>query len=351
MARRKAKRKSNKIQPSPLKLWFLMPSWDGTSTQSAQHYVDISQSASLVSRRFLRQGLNWAVSGVTVHIPTLATGNTWHPANRSISVNSLHNTWVQAQSWRKSFDAWMRMNREALEETESVKGKFLDFKIYADANHHNKGFVGNLLPAHYTAGEWIPSTVHVPRGQAAPGETLEREFIALGASYPGTSPTTGFNAVSLIQGYSASRGLPLISDPNTPSDITDADGNFPENWMTAMRNDGIDQSSEVIEDIVAYDQPPYPFENDGVSTQTMYPGGETQNPFMYPVDTIEFTSNNLSGRVKLSGSNYPCGLMRIDNLLRAVGPDGATVQEYMIVELNLIPGEHKGYLAQPMSEM
>ena len=52
--------------------------------------------------------------------------------------------------------------------------------------------------------------------------------------------------------------------------------------MTALTNDGIDQDSEVLEDIVAYDQPPYPFENDGVNIITMYPGGETQNPVMYP---------------------------------------------------------------------
>jgi len=317
MARRKAKRSGSKIQPSPLKLWFSMPSWDGGTVADASHYIDISQSASLASRRFLRQGLNWGVSSVTVHVP---------------------------------FASWMEMNREALEETERVKGKFLDFKIYADAGHHAKGFGGNLLPAGYQPGEWIPSTIHVPNGSVG-GQTLEREFIALGASYPGSSPASGLNAVSMIQGYANSRNLPLVSDPNVPDDITDADGNFPENWMTALQNEGLEQSSEVIEDIVAYDQPPYPFENDGVNIQTMYPGGETQNPLMYAVDTIEFTGNNLSGRLKLQGTNFPCGLMRIDNFLRAVNPDGSTKQETMILEISLIPGPHKGYLAEPMSEM
>jgi hypothetical protein len=38
------------------------------------------------------------------------------------------------------------MNREALAETESVAPKFLDFKVYADADHHEAGFAANLLP-------------------------------------------------------------------------------------------------------------------------------------------------------------------------------------------------------------
>jgi len=327
-----------------------MPSWTGTTQEDAKHYVDISQAASLASRRFLRQGLNWGVSSVTVHVPSLSSGQYWSDTNRSVSVYGLHNTWVQAQAWRKSFASWMQMNREALEETERVKGKFLDFKIYADSTHHSKGFGVNLLPATYQPGEWIPSTIHVPNGSVG-GQTLEREFIALGASYPGSSPASGLNAVSMIQGYANSRNLPLVSDPNVPDDITDADGNFPENWMTALQNDGLEQSSEVIEDIVAYDQPPYPFENDGVNIQTMYPGGETQGSDMYLVDTIEFTGNNLSGRLKLQGTNFPCGLMRVDNFLRAINPDGSTAQELMILEVSLIPGPHKGYLAEPMSEM
>lgn len=351
MARRKAKRsQTKKIQPSPLKLWFAINSWDGVSQASSNHFVDLSQSASLVSRRFLRQGLNWAVSGVTLHVPQLGTGQTWSNS-RSLSLYSLQNTWVQAQAWRKSFAVWMKMNKEALAENEGAKGKFLDFKIYADAQHHETGFGMNLLPVGCQPGEWIPSTVHVPRGAAAPGQTLEREFLGVGASYPGTSPASGLNAVSIIQGYANSRNLPLVSDPNTPDDMLDADGNFPENWMTAMSNDGIDQDQEVLTDIVAYDQPPYPFENDGVNILTMYPGGETQNPTMYPVDTIEFTGNNLSNKLKLQGTNFPCGLMRIQNQLRAENGDGSTAVLSMLLEVSLIPGPHKGYLAEPMSEM
>ena len=86
-------------------------------------YLDLSQVASLVNRRFYRQGINWAVAGFKFIGATGLAGE--------ISITKLPNTWVLANSWEKSMRTWMKMNREALAETESVRPKFLDFKIYA----------------------------------------------------------------------------------------------------------------------------------------------------------------------------------------------------------------------------
>jgi len=358
MARRKTKRTSNKIVPSPQKLWFAMDTWDGNTQASANHYVDLSQSAGIASRRFLRQGLNWAVAKITLHVPELLAGESWKV--RQFSVSKLHNTWVQAQAWKHAFRAWQRMNKEALSESDdAVKGRFLDFKIYADQIHHEKGFAANLIPVGFYPGEWIASTVHIPNGSVG-GQTLERELLGVGASYPGTSPVTGNNAVSIIEGYANSRALPNIADPNVPGDMFDADGNFPENWMTALFNDGLEQDSEVILDISSYDKPPYPFENgDPVidpSTGlpivgTFYPGGENQFPGMYPHSTIDYTGNNLSNKLTVAGGNFPCGLIRFQNQLRAEAADGSTVVKPCILEIDLVPGTHRGYLAESMSEM
>ena len=35
-----------------------------------RNYIDLSQIASLVNRRFYRQGINWAVAGFKVYKPT-----------------------------------------------------------------------------------------------------------------------------------------------------------------------------------------------------------------------------------------------------------------------------------------
>ncbi len=64
MARRKAKRKSTKIQPSVRTLTFPI----GNIGTNTSRYIDLSQASSLVNRRFYRQGINWAVAGFTLHI-------------------------------------------------------------------------------------------------------------------------------------------------------------------------------------------------------------------------------------------------------------------------------------------
>ena len=165
------------------------------------------------------------------------------------------------------------MNNEALEESESVRPRFLDFKIFANDTHHAAGAAANLLPqtiaGFATPGEWEYSKYVVPN---APGGTVNNfEIIATGASYPGGG-ASGLNAVSLIEGYASSRGLPYTDDPNVPDDVADVNGPTPENWLAAIFNDGTNQADQVLDDMrTENDQAPYPFENDGVNLDTMYP--------------------------------------------------------------------------------
>jgi len=270
----------------------------------------------------------------------------------------LPNTWVMSNAWEKSFRSWTKMNNEALAETQSVRPKFLDFKIYADAKHHQAGFAANLLPIsvgdHTVAGlaaegEWSPSKVSVPlvspAGAFSPGETVERELIAVGASYPGASPITTLDAVSLIEGYAASRGLPNIADPNTPTDAPDIGGGTPENWMQAIFNEGTDQAADVLEDMITENTiAPYPFENDGVNLDTMYPGGANQLEGLqiHSIETV--TGTTIGGISRVKGGNFPCGLISIDAF-----NSGGTAD--VIVQIDLVPGNHRGYLCEPMTEM
>lgn len=327
-----ARRSQNKIEPSPLRLSFTI----GGGLAST-NYIDLSQCASLVNRRFYRQGLNWAVSGITV-----VSGGTSSDA-AIVQISKLPNTWVMSNAWEKGMRAWLRMNKEALEETSSVRPKFMDYKIFADSGHFAAGFNANLLPystqAQYLPGEWEPSKMVVPFGPASPGNTAEFSVKAVGANYDGA----GAAVVSLIEGYAASRGLPYQTDPNTPADADDADGSTPENWLAATFNTGTDQTSEVIEDnLFENNQAPYPFEGDGTAVDTMYPGGANQGDGMEIVDLAIFTSTTIGAKQRLLGSNFPCGLMRID-----MGPFEGT----STIFVDLVPGNHRGYLCEPMTEM
>jgi len=336
MAKRKYSKRSRNIEPAVQTLTFQIPL--GGAVNST---VDLSQVASLCNRRFYRQGINWAVAGFKLLTPSGVTGE--------MTVSKLPNTWVLGNSWEKSMRTWMKMNSEALAETESVRPKFLDFKIYADDVHHTAGFGANLLPlSHnagtYAAGEWEASKVVIPIGAASPGATGDREVIAVGANFPGVG-ASGLNAVSMIEGYAASRGLPNIVDPNVPDDAALVDGFNPENWMAAIFNEGTDQTTDVMEDMISENNiAPYPFENDGTNLDTMYPGGANQGTGLQVHDVEFVTGTTIGGTTRMKGGNFPCGLIRFQALNFSQETTG-------VLLIDLVPGNHRGYLCEPMTEM
>ncbi len=325
-----------KIEPAALTMLFGVPVTVATGT----NVIDLSQCASLVNRRFYRQGINWTVAGFKLVAAAGVTGE--------ITCAKLPETWVMSNSWEKGFRSWVKMNNEALQETESVKPKFMDFKIYMDSEHHNAGFGSNLLPAAsvttFTPGEWESSKFRIPVGPTNPGDTTDREVIAVGASFPGAG-ASGLNAVSLIEGYAASRALPDIADPNVPGDADDAVGTVPENWMAALFNEGTEQASGVLEDLTTENTiAPYPFENDGVNLDTMYPNGANQGSGLQLHDITNFTSTSIGAISHLKGGNFPCGLIKL-------GHTNFNEDTNLLLLIDLVPGDHRGYHCESMTEM
>jgi hypothetical protein len=326
---------------------FSTASVSGGASQS--FYLDLSQVASLVNRRFYRQGINWAVSGIK--ISTNGDG--------SLTTMKLPNTWVMGNAWEKSFRSWQEMNEKALEDTESIRPRFMDFKIFADARHHNLGYGANLLPNTLkvtnagvatidvaTAGEWESSKISIPTSGAT-GNATDFEVIAVGASFPGAGAST-LDAVSAIEGYASSRGLPYSSDPNVPDDADDVGPTgTPENWMGALTNEAMDQDKDVLDRMVGAaaenNQAPYPFENDGVNADTMYPNGANQLDGMEIHDFQFITPTTVGGTTRIHGGMFPCGLMCF-----FWAPNTSS---NLNIQLELVPGHHRGYLCEPMTDM
>jgi len=348
MAYKKGKGKMarfKKIEPATQTMLFQAPA---VLQSDAAHYIDLSQSASLVNRRFYRQGINWAVAKITIYSQTFAG---------QIMISKLPETWTMSNAWEKGFRTWQKMNDEALAESESMKPRFLDFKVFADAGHHAAGFTGNLRPVSGTnppvvavAGEWEASKVYIPTGTAGTqGQSQQRELLATGSNYPGISPVTGHDAVSLVEGYAASRGLPNVLDPNAPDDGASVDGFNPQNWLTAIFNEGTEQKEEILEDMVGplaeNNIAPYPFENDGVNADTMYPGGANQLKGLQVHSFELLTPTTVGGQTTVKGGMFPCGLIKIEAV-----PDAGTVPQFLI-QVDLVPGNHRGYLCEPMTDM
>ncbi len=339
-------RRTKRVEPAHLSMLFVTPTVTGGGTK--EFYIDLSQSASLLNRRFYRQGINWAVSSIKILSP-ISSG--------SVIVQKLPSTWTMSNAWMKGFKAWQRLNNEAMTESESVRPRFLDFKIYADAQHHSDGFGANLLPNTYeqpvggllaavaaTPGEWESSKYVIPKTDGT-DDVNSREIIAVGASYPGASAATTLNAVSLIEGYASSRGLPDVLDPNTPTDARDAAGTAPENWMQALFNEGTEQDDQVLTDLTTENNiAPYPFENDGVNTDTQYPGGANQLAGLAYHDSELITGTTIGGTTHIDGGMFPCGLIKF-------GFSNAGSTANALIQINLVPGHHRGYLCEPMTEM
>ncbi len=336
MARRKARiPQGKKLQPAVKTMTF-------NFTNQSTDYIDLSQCASILNRRFYRQGLNWAVSGFTL-ITTASTSG-------ALVISKIPDTWVASNSWEKGFRHWLKMNNDAMDGTESIKPKFMDFKVYMDSAHHQAGVGANLLPvsqsgAPATPGTWDMSEVTFHTSTDTTNAT-DYEIIWTGGSYPGAAPTSGLDAVSLIEGYASSRGLPEIRDPNAPGDASDVGPTAtPENWIGALDTEGSDQHEDVLTNLLAdNNQAPYPYENDGTATDTQYPGGANQLPGVEIVDYVGVSATTIGNVTKIRGSNFQGGLIRLENTF-----SGGTGNHAILV--HLVPGPHRGYMCQSMQDV
>ena len=306
----------SKIEPAVQTMVF------NVAQSTAAQFLDLSAAASVCNRRFYRQGLNWAVAGFTIIAPTNTSGQ--------ITVSKLPNTWVVSNAWEKGFRAWRRQQDEALEDgdQQSVKGRFNDFKIFADDDHFGTAAPHFLLPRDAGGNlfdapdEWLHSQVVVPNDDpVTPGITTEYVLKMMGAD------STIGNCKSLIKAYADSRSVPQSPDPSTP-------GTASIGLYTSMFNVGNDSSEVVANAEFRNDELPY--------NQDQYPGSAGNAPDLELVNRIILnTGSTVPGKFTLAGSNFPCGIVKIKN-------DADAPFELLV---HLVPGNHRGYMATPMTEM
>ncbi len=317
------KRMNSKIQPAVETLVFSTPQVGSSSSE--KFYIDLSQCASIMNRRFYRQGINWAVSSIKILTLSRFDG--------AILCSKLPNTWVMSNAWEKGFRAWQRQQDETLEDgtQESVKAKFNDFKIFADDTHLAAGYASNLLPMDAlgtmaTPGEWEASQIVIPNF-GAPGNNYEPFIIAVGDTVSGVG-----GAISLIKAYENSRGVPQSPDPAVTPGVTNT-----ENVYRAMFDVG-DNNEDVLLNVVGKnDDLPYP--------QLDYPGGDNQLSGLQFHDYEFISPTTVGGATRIKGGNFPCGLMKFEI------QNNSDTSQNVVIQVDLVPGSHRGYLCEPMTEM
>lgn len=318
-----------KMEPAPLTYNIPLPAVSGNTVK----YCDLSQIASILNRRFYRQGLQWAVQGFTLH--TFASAGV-------MEISRIPSTWTAANGWKKSMEAWNRQQMEAIEAAgaESAVARFRDFKIFADPLHVSNGYADNLMPGIKDAtpltpgwqvaipGDWEPSQIVVPNVDGvtiAPAEYLLHMC--------GINNNAGVSR-GIIEGYADSRAFPQSPDPVSPPIPSGA------NWLRDMFDVGNDSSLITENATDNNDELPY--------NQVNYPGGEVQLPGMDFHDAINITSTTVGGKSTAKGGIFPCGLIKLkySATLGAVGDDYLSV-----LQIHLVPGSARGYMTEPMQEM
>ena len=323
-----------KLEPAMTSIAFMDDTVFTVQPNSTQiFYFDISQIASIVNRRFYRQGLNWAVGGIKILTQENSIG--------SITLEKMHDTWVTSGAWMKTYSHWRAQQDKALEAmgAEETKGRFNDYKVFLDDGHVTQFTLNsynlnltNVLPAmgyattdQYETGEWQASQIVIPNDGGVPGVTDEYYVKMYGAS--------DTDAKSIIGGYKFSRTFPQSPDPATPSVET--------SWLNQMQDVG-GNSDEIVENATnRNDELPY--------SQAEYPGAGLNCPVTMVHDRTLIQNTTIGGVTNLMGGQFPCGLFKLEVTNFDAGPEAVPLTFKMF--LRLVPGDHRGYLAEPMQEM
>jgi hypothetical protein len=78
----------------------------------------------------------------------------------------------------------------------------------------------------------------------------------------------------------------------------------------------------------------------------MYPNGANQLSGLQMHTLENITGSTIGGVTYLKGGNFPCGLIRFD-----VYNYDLEFDQFNILQIELVPGMHRGYLCEPMTEM
>lgn len=324
------------MKPAPMTLNYDL----GISPSNTEwYYFDFFKDLSVASRRGIRQGNVLPLQGLRFVADQTCT----------IAVSALPFTWVTAEAWEATFRAWSKLNRRALsEDGESVKAKYLDFKVYFDRLHRQHTYESDVHIAHpsgHEAGtgnsqvgyEWDYSGVTIPEDLDLTAGTWKLHML-------GENVTTGVKSLGVIHNYALARARPQAVDPNVP---VDDGGDLGGSYLNLMFDMGGGSLQEVVENVVGENnEPPYPvgMETDptGGPTGEYYPGGAN---FLGSADQHEFARTsiyNIRDPLILSngflpGTLLPLGLLRMKIVNHSEG------SLLLTVYADMVPGDRQGY--------
>lgn len=283
----------------------------GSPGTEVSAFIDLSRDLSRVNRRLYRQGRDYHVKKITI-----VSANTPNGGNR-ISFSTVHDTWVTRRAWKRGFETYKMMQKEATHQISGdVKGTWDDFKVYLSPDHRTGTKMNPLDNGGnaWDAGEWTYTKLVTPDGTTG---TDEFELTLIGDHSGSAGSRT---SVGLIRSYGESRATVNSPDPNVPT-------NASSDPLVNVFDYGT-QIDEVINLMESQgDAPPYELTN--------YPGGagNGQKPSVVQDTTI------VDGKAVVGGFNAIAGLIEVE-------AKSQVPNDVISILVELAPGSYRGVAAE-----
>lgn len=306
------------MKQTELELQFLID-------ETGVSFLDIGQCYSLINRISCRQGMQWAIAGISVH----------SDLDTKFQIFRLPESWPVINAWEKSYHIWRKSQDQVLDDQPGIEGRYRDFKVFMNQAHQTAGVAANMIPEGYAITgfgvpfgyDWEPSDIQVPN-DPVPGSTTGYNLHVLDSSTP--------NSKGMIEGYAFSRSRPQQIDPNVP----DAPALSGVNWMEDAFDVG-DNLEEIRDNILTEnDEPPYVVGTPGTADE-FYPGGGAQG-LVAPTAGVLFTRAGLGTQTRTGGFTAPCGLLKV-----ITSGDAADA----LLTVHIMPGDYKGAMARSMQDV
>jgi len=320
--KRKAKRSKAKVTPAVRYLRYRLT--NGDAGVETSHYIDLARDLSRVNRRLYRQGREYHVKRITVVSTNTIAGFTGQPAPTPneqqdagfFSVSTVPSSWVANSAWKRGFQAWSNMNKDAMRKTNDIAGTWADFKVYM-TNDMRTGSVlepvdnGNAL---YLPGEWGYSAYVAPTAAAGVIDEYTAHIMGGHSGAPGA-----YNSIGLIQSFGDARATVGTFDPSVPSTVDD-------DPLVNLFDYG-DTQNQLITNLDQFnDNPPYDhFE---------YPGDDTNASKPIVVGQVAIAN----GSASIGSFSALAGLLELESF----SPIGGDVYSVLV---ELAVGKYRGIKA------
>lgn len=307
--KKRSSSKKAKLTPAVRHLRFELTT-SGTPDTETSHYIDLAQALSKVNRRMYRQGRDYHVKKISI-----VSSNTPNGGNR-LSAATMGEGWVSQQAWKRAFQVFSQMNKEATENVSGrIAGTWADFKVWLSYEMQT----GNILQPldnggnNYNTGDWDYSQLVTPDGTTG----ADPFYVHMMGDHQGSAGA--WTSVGLIKSYGESRATVQTTDPNIPGTVSDDPLVNVFDYGTTV--------DEVVDRLEGNnDAPPYGVFN--------YPGDDANGP--KPIVMQDTTI--VDGRAVVGGFTARCGLIELE-------AKSSLPNDTISVLIELSPGSYRGIKA------